>query len=53
VNTQIDSDEPNRMVLPVPDPPFRGESDVACNDSKADWPTPLRRRKARQICSSS
>jgi hypothetical protein len=31
-----------RSILPPPDPPFRGEINVAFTDSKADFPEPLR-----------
>ena len=31
-----------RSILPPPDPPFRGEINVAFSDSKPDFPEPLR-----------
>jgi hypothetical protein len=31
-----------RSILPPPDPPFRGEINMAYADSKADTPEPLR-----------
>ena len=35
-------DDRDRSILPPPDPPFRGEIEVAFKDSKADFPEPLR-----------
>jgi hypothetical protein len=35
-------DNRDRSILPPPDPPFRGEINVALTDSKADFPEPLR-----------
>ncbi len=37
-----------RSILPPPDPPFRGEINVAFADSKADFPEPLRARADRR-----
>ena len=36
------TDQQERSILPPPDPPFRGEINVAFTDSKADFPEPLR-----------
>ena len=36
------SDERQRSVLPPPDPAFRGEIEVAFEDSKGEFPEPLR-----------
>jgi arylsulfatase len=35
-------DNSDRSILPPPDPPFRGEINVAFADSKADFPEALR-----------
>ena len=43
--SESDGTSIDRMVLPPPDPQFRGEIEVAFKDSKADYPEPVRAPK--------
>jgi hypothetical protein len=41
VSTPVSPDQPDRRVLPPPDPSFRGRIEVALEDSTGEFPEPL------------